>query len=44
MKISIAAEHVLEYFKEEISLVGFAKLGKSLSLTTVRLITGEQTA
>lgn len=41
MKRSMAKEHVLEHFKKKISIVGFAKLGKLLSLTAVRLITGE---
>lgn len=41
MKRSMAKEHVLEPFKKKISIVGFAKLGKLLSLTAVRLITGE---
>lgn len=37
MKWLMAKEHVLEHSKKKISIVGFAKLGKLLSLTAVRL-------
>jgi hypothetical protein len=40
-KSLMAKEHVLEQYKQKISTVGFAKLGKLLSLTAVRLTTEE---
>lgn len=37
----MAKEHVLEQLKKQISIVGFTKLGKLLSLTAVRLAAGK---